>query len=395
MKRVVVLGVAGSVAAYRAADIARALVRRGYEVRACLTRAAQEFVTPALFEALTGQPCLTHAFDEPVRGRMAHIDWARDAGAIVVCPATVNAIARLAHGEADDMISTIITASTATLVVAPAMNPEMFASEANQVNLRTLERRGALIVEPEEGTVACGEFGQGKLASVEAIVSKVEEALFRSTLYSGLRVLVTAGPTHEAIDPVRFIANKSSGRMGYAIARAALQMGAEVCLISGPTNLVPPPGASVHRVISADDMLQECLRQSPGANLLVGAAAVGDFRPEEVYKEKVRRSGTIDLRLVSNPDILASVLEANPSLPVVGFAAETGVPLDSAIAKLREKGLLAIAMNDVSRQDIGFDSEDNELVLIFADGSTTLLGKDSKFNLACRLLEEIRPRISA
>lgn len=394
MKSVVVLGVTGSVAAYRACDVARELMRNGFEVRACLSRSAAEFVTPALFEALTGKPVLTDVFDEPVKGRMAHIDWARDARVLLVCPATANAIAVLASGASEDMFTTIAQASRAPMIIAPAMNPDMYSSIPNQENLAKLRDRGAVVVEPLEGEVACGEQGQGKLASVGAIVAAVLEAGYRSNLMAGRRIVITAGPTRELIDPVRFISNRSSGKMGYELARAALQMGASVALISGPVALTAPTGAELLRVTSAQEMKDAVLTAIQNADLLIGAAAVADYRAVAVAPEKIKKSGDMQLRLIENPDILSESHRARPELPIVGFAAETTDHERGAKDKIDKKGLFAIAMNDVSRRDIGFDANENELVLYFADGEVTLIQKSSKFNVAVAMLERIATRLS-
>lgn len=328
MKRTVILGVTGSIAAYKAADVARELMRAGFDVRAVLTRSAQRFVTVDLFEGLTGNPCLADVFDEPQRGRMAHIDWARECAAIVVCPATANAIANMAHGNADDMLTTIISASSAPLVAAPAMNPEMYASQANQENLCILRSRGIQIVAPQEGDVACGEFGEGKLAAVQTIVQAVTEAAYSAELLNGVRVLVTAGPTHEAIDPVRFIGNRSSGRMGYAIAKAAKQMGASVTLISGPSNLTAPANIETVRVTSAQEMLDACISSGAGASLFIGAAAVADFSPEQKSEAKLRRSDGLELKLQPTKDIAAEMKLRFPEIRVIAFAAEMGEDSD-------------------------------------------------------------------
>lgn len=388
MSKLVVLGVTGSIAAYRAADVARELMRAGFEVRVCLSRAALQFVTPALFEGLTGHPCLTHAFDEPEQGRMAHIDWAREASVLLVCPATANAIAHLAEGKGLDMFTTIALATDAPLVVCPAMNPHMYAHPATQKNIETLRERGAHIVEPQEGDVACGEHGEGKLAATERIVSEVILAANRSELYQGLTVVVTAGPTHEPIDPVRFLANRSSGKMGYALADAARRMGARVRLISGPTHLHAHPKVELVRVTTAEEMLQATLEATTDANLLIGAAAVADFRAASPSKEKIRREGNLTLTLTPNPDILATAASQRPGLIIVGFAAEKGLDEPSARHKLEEKGLSAIFLNDVSRSDIGFDSDQNEGVLILKNGKTIHLEKEPKGQIAWRLLEE-------
>ena len=389
MKPVVILGVSGSVAAYRAADLTRELMREGCDVRVCLTRSAAEFVKPALFEALTGNPCLTNVFDEPVWGKMAHIDWARDASLILVCPATANAIATIAHGKADDMLTSIISAANVQLLIAPAMNPQMYASASNQENINTLRKRGVHIVEPTEGDVACGENGQGKLAEISEIVTAVKAAIYRSELLKGKHVVITAGPTYEALDPVRFIGNRSSGKMGFALAQAATQMGADVTLVSGPTQLVAPPSAHVRNVRTASEMLEATLEACREADLLVGAAAVADYRPANYGDEKIKGKQPLEFRLKPNPDILSEVRNRYPNLSIVGFAAETEGHLQNAMAKLKEKGLAAIVLNDVGRNDIGFESEDNEVIVLFASGEKLEIGKDSKFNVAVQILEAL------
>ena len=343
----IVLGVSGSVAAYRAADLARELMRAGHSVRVCLTDAAQRFVTPALFEALTGNPCLLDTFEEPDRGRMAHIDWARSAALLVVAPATANTLNRLATGIGEDMLTTIALATTAPIVVAPAMNPHMYSSEATRSALQTLAQRGVIVVEPVDGDVACGEHGQGKLAAISAIAAAVEVVLRRSTVLKGKKVLVTSGPTQEPIDSVRFLSNRSSGKMGVAIARAALLMGAEVTLVTGPTTVPLPIDATTIRVHTAEEMLAEALAHSEDADLIVGAAAVADYRPIHPIEGKLRRSeATITLELTPNRDIIAELAAARPSAKVVGFAAEPDTSLEAAKHKLQRKRLAAIAVND-------------------------------------------------
>lgn len=381
------MGVTGSVAAYRAADICRELMRQGFTVRACLSRSAEQFVTRGLFEALTGGPVLTEVFDEPVRGSMAHIDWAREASCILLCPASANAIAVLAEGKAEDMFSTIVSASTAPLVVAPAMNPEMYASIANQENLARLAKRGAIIVEPAEGDVACGENGQGKLASIERIVEAVQIAGFRSQALEGKRVVITSGPTREPIDPVRFLSNRSSGKMGFALARAALQMGAGVTVVSGPTAEIPPPKAVVARVETAQQMLEAAMAACEGADLFIGAAAVADFRPAEASGQKMKGKEPFPLQMVPNADIITSLRAQFPKLVMVGFAAETNDHEANAAGKLEAKGLQAIVLNDVSRSDAGFDAETNAGSMLFVGGKRLDIALDSKFNVARAILE--------
>lgn len=389
-----VLGVSGSVAAYRAADLARELMREGHFVRVCLTDAAQKFVTSALFEALTGQPTLIDTFEEPERGRMAHIDWARQADAVVVAPATANTIVRLAHGIGDDMLSTIVLATTAPLIVAPAMNPHMYANDAFRDALATLQSRAAAIVEPVEGDVACGENGQGKLASIAQIVGVVRTVLARGKTLAGKRVLITSGPTQEPIDGVRFLSNRSSGKMGSALARAAILMGADVTIVAGPQRAPIPMGAQVIRVRTAGEMLEAALNQAANADVIVGAAAVADYRPASPVAGKLRRSADpISLELVPNPDIIAALAQAAPRAKVIGFAAEPTGETSIALDKLQRKNLFAVAANDVSQPGQGFDADENVLRLVFADGRVEESGRQSKLGCALWLLERVGSKI--
>jgi phosphopantothenoylcysteine decarboxylase/phosphopantothenate--cysteine ligase len=385
-----VLGVSGSIAAYRAADLARELMRNGFTVRVCLTDSAQKFVQPALFEALTGNPCLIEAFEEPERGRMAHIDWARQADIIIIAPATANTINKIAQGIADDMLSTITLATTKPIVIAPAMNPQMYANEVTQQSLEELEARGAYIVEPEEGDVACGENGQGKLASISSIIFTVNEVATASKLLKGKKILITSGPTQEPIDDVRFITNRSSGKMGVALAKAALLMGAEVSMIAGPQEARIPLQLTVIRVKTALEMLEAMKGQAPQHDWIIGAAAVADYRLENPSPGKLRRSeSSLQISLVPNPDIIAEAARLAPNAKVIGFAAEPSTDLSIAKEKIRKKSLFAIAANDVGNTEIGFDSSANAIDLIFADGNILHSGVRSKFQCAVWLLESI------
>lgn len=394
-KPCIVLGVSGSVAAYRAADIARELMRSGYVVRACLTDAAQNFVTPALFEALTGQPCLISAFEEPERGRMAHIDWARQADVLLIAPASANTIAKIAHGIADDMLSTIAAAYTGLIVIAPAMNPSMYANETTRSAMGILRSRAAAIVEPAEGDVACGEQGQGKLASIDQIVKAVQAIQARTQALKGKKVLITSGPTQEPIDSVRFLTNRSSGKMGSALARAALLMGAEVTVVAGPQNEPLPLGAKVIRVTTAEQMMRASVPEAPGADIVIGAAAVADYHVAQPVEGKIRRgSEPLSLDLVPNPDVLAEIkAAARPDALIIGFAAEPDAGQEAAVDKIRRKGLHAIAVNDISKAGVGFDADDNELNLIFADGRSESSGRVSKLQCAIWLLQVIGKKL--
>jgi phosphopantothenoylcysteine decarboxylase / phosphopantothenate---cysteine ligase len=371
--------------------LARELMRAGCTVRTCLSDGAQGFVRPALFEALTGQPSLVSVFDEPERGRMAHIDWARWADAVLVAPASADVLSAAAHGEARDMLQTILVAYDGQVLFAPAMNPSMFASEAVVAARRILEERGAHFVEPDEGDVACGEQGQGKLAAIPRIVEAAMAVLQAKKLYEGKTILITSGPTQEPVDGVRFLSNRSSGRMGMALGRAGLMMGARVVLVTGPTAEVAPTRAHVVRVRTAQEMLEAATRLAPEADLIVGAAAVADYRPAEPQAGKMRRGEeTIELKLVRNPDVLASAARAaKKGAKVVGFAAEPDEGLETARRKREEKGLYAIAVNDVSRSDIGFEAAENELTLVKAEGAAESSGKLSKLRCALWLLERV------
>lgn len=389
----IVLGVCGSIAAYRAADLARELMRSGHTVRVCLTDAAQNFVSGVLFETLTGQPCLTDTFQEPVPGRMAHIDWARQADALVIAPATANTITKIAQGIGDDMLTTIALVNTKPVVIAPAMNPQMYVHETVQSSLKRLIDRGVTIVEPTDGDVACGEHGQGKLASIPQIVESVNEVLKSSQILKGKHVLITSGPTQEPIDSVRYISNHSSGKMGSAIAKAALRMGATVTVVAGPQQEPIPLGAEVHSVTTALEMHERSVALAPHADLIIGVAAVADYRLEKPTAGKIRRTAdTLQLSLVPNPDIIAALAKAAPHATVVGFAAEPTTDLETAREKIVRKGLYAIAANDISNQSIGFGSNSNQIKLIFADGRMVDSGICSKYRCAWWLLEQIESR---
>lgn len=387
----IILGVTGSIAAYRAADIARELMRHGCTVRVCLTAPGEKFVTRVLFESLTGQPCLMWAFDEPEAGRMAHIDWARQADAMLIAPATANILCKIATGVADDMLSTIAQAFTGPMIFAPAMNPAMYASAPTQEAIRILKSRSAAFLDPAHGEVACGEQGEGKLASIPDIVKATLEVVARKQRLQGKKVLVTSGPTREPIDDVRFISNKSSGKMGAAIARAALLMGADVVVISGPATAPMPFGAEVKQVETAQEMLFAAMGELPNADIVIGAAAVSDYRPSHPIKGKLRRiNQPMSLDLSPNPDIIAELAKAaKPGTKFIGFAAEPDPDLDNAKAKLARKGLAAIAVNNVSQPGIGFDSDENDLTLIYEDGSVESSGKMSKLGCALWLLGNV------
>ncbi|MDH5300933.1 MAG: bifunctional phosphopantothenoylcysteine decarboxylase/phosphopantothenate--cysteine ligase CoaBC [Gammaproteobacteria bacterium] len=387
----ILLGVSGGIAAYKSADLVRRLQDQGAVVRVIMSRAATEFVTPMTFEALSGHPVHVELF-ETGTGAMEHIELARWADAILIAPASANTLARLAHGLADDLLSTVVLASRAPLAVAPAMNQQMWAHPAVQTNIETLRQRGVQIFGPASGSQACGDVGTGRMLEPLQLVEALESC-FTPPCLAGKRVTITAGPTREALDPVRFISNRSSGKMGYALAQAARAAGAEVTLVSGPVNLPAPAGVTTLRVTSADDMAQAVLQTLPGCDIFIAAAAVADYRPAQQAEQKIKKNDSeMRLELVRNRDILTEV-STHPHRPFcVGFAAETENLQANAQAKLQRKQLDMIAANWVGAsaetEQTGFDSDDNALH-VYSKNSDTLLRKTSKQRLAQQLLQLI------
>ena len=369
-KRILV-GVTGGVAAYKAAELVRALQQRGAEVRVAMTRAAQEFIQPLTFSSITGHKTITTMWaeaDEPTtglddEGQIEHISVAQWAEVVVIAPATAHFLAKLAHGLADDFLSTSLLATTAPVVVAPAMNVNMWTHAATQTNLQILRDRGVTVVEPGSGYLACGMTGSGRLADIEVIAEAVMKAASvpsREQDLLGETILITAGGTREAIDPVRFIGNRSSGKMGYALAEAARQRGANLILISAPSALDPPASCEYIPVTSAAQMRAAVLQHLPKATVVIGAAAVADFRPTSVPSEKIRREGKLVLELAPTEDILGAVAEARrPGTLVIAFAAETTADIGRAREKMAAKQADAILLNDISGTDTGFDSDHN------------------------------------
>ncbi len=395
--RRVLLGVCGGIAAYKAAALCSALVQRGDEVDVVMTGSAARFIAPLTFAALSRRPVSTSAWDAPET--IPHIALARSADVVAVVPATADTIARLALGMADDLLTAIALATRAPLVVAPAMNAEMYAHPATQAHLAVLRARGATIVPPGEGFLAEREHGIGRLADPEAILAAIDGAVRRSSALAGERVLVTAGPTREAIDPVRFLSNASTGTMGIELARAAAARGAEVDLVLGPTSVEPPAGVRVHRVESAAEMYDAVFaRFEGGVDVAIAAAAVADYRPATRSESKTKkREGDESLALVRTRDILAELGERKNGTFLVGFAAETDDHERHAREKLVRKHLDAIALNDVSGRDGGgFGTGPSELVLLHGERGREALGAGSKRELALRLWDAIdRLRASA
>jgi phosphopantothenoylcysteine decarboxylase / phosphopantothenate---cysteine ligase len=391
----IALGVSGGIAAYKAAEIVRLLQDRGIHVQVVMTAAAQEFVRPLTFAALSGEKVITGMFGPEsgdgqanVESAIEHIAVAQSIDGLLVAPATADVLARFAQGIANDFLSTLYLATTAPVVVAPAMNVNMWNHAATQANLEILRKRGVRVVEPGEGYLACGMIGAGRLAEIETIVAAVMEALGAAQDLAGETVLVTAGPTREKIDPVRYLTNRSSGRMGYAIAEAALRRGARVLLVSGPTSIAAPGAAEVTAVETAEEMLAAVLKLLPASTVVIKTAAVADFRPKAAAGQKIKRKGAMTLELEPTADILAEVARHKTSQVVVGFAAETENVLENARKKLASKSLDAIVVNDVSREGIGFDSDRNAVTII-SQSEVVEVPETSKWEVAHRVLDQV------
>ena len=386
-----ILGVTGSIAAYKAVYLLRELTRRRAEVAVCLTEHAHQFVGPLTFRTLSGRPVLTDLFDPQSDDAVEHVAIAERAHAIVVAPATANVIAKAAHGLADDFLSTLLLAARAPVLFVPAMDGAMWDHPAVQANVRTLRARGATVLEPDAGALASGLAGKGRLPEIEHIVEALVRLLSPVKDLAGERVLITAGPTREAIDPVRYISNRSSGKMGYALATAAFRRGAEVVLVSGPTAISPPPGAVFVPVQSAEEMREAVLQHLGAATIVIKAAAVADYRPKAPAPEKIKsRQERLVLELTPNPDILKQVAALRGSAFIVGFAAETRDVAERAVEKLHEKGIDLLVANDISRQDIGFDADENEVLLVDRWGGTEHLSRRPKSAIADAILDRVR-----
>jgi phosphopantothenoylcysteine decarboxylase/phosphopantothenate--cysteine ligase len=390
----IALGITGGIAAYKAAEIVRLLQDRGIRVQVIMTRAAQEFVRPLTLAALSGEKVITGMFSaseehEPnIESAIEHIAVAQSIDALVVAPATADVLAHFAQGIASDFLTTLYLATTAPLVVAPAMNVNMWNHPATQANLEILRQRGVKIVEPDSGYLACGMTGPGRLAENDSIVAAVLEALGAAQDLAGETVLITAGPTRENIDPVRYLTNRSSGRMGYALAEAALRRGARVLLVSGPTALTPPGAAEVRRVESAEQMCDAVLNLLPQASVIIKTAAVSDYRAKSPAPQKIKRKGAMTLELEATADILKEITLRKTSQIVIGFAAETENVLENARQKLAAKHLDAIVVNDVSREGVGFDSERNAVTII-THHEVIEVPETTKWEVAQRVLDQI------
>lgn len=386
--RRIILGLTGGIAAYKAAELARRLIERGAEVQAVMTAAAREFITPTTLQALTGRPVRESLWDQAAEAAMGHIELARWAELVVVAPASADFLARLTHGRADDLLATLCLATEAPICVAPAMNRVMWANAATQANIATLQQRGVRVLGPASGGQACGEVGPGRMLEAVEIADLVEPMLQGEGPLRGRKVVITAGPTREPIDPVRFITNRSSGKQGFAVARALRAAGAEVVLVAGPVQLPTPPGVRRIDVESAEQMFRVVHEAVAGADIFVGTAAVADYRPATVAAQKIKKSSaTMNLELTRTTDILASVAARADRPFVVGFAAETTQVEQHAREKLLRKNLDMIAANEVGECK-AFDCEDNALLVLWRGGRQELpcCGKQE---LAAALVELI------
>ena len=371
--RNVLLGVSGGIAAYKSAELVRQLQELGATVRVIMTRGAREFITPLTLQALSGHPVHTELLDEEAEQGMGHIELARWADLLLIAPATADLIARLAAGRGDDLLTTVALATPAPRLIAPAMNQQMWRDPATAANIATLEQRGFRMIGPAAGEQACGDVGPGRMEQPPAI-AEAAAAMFSSGLLAGKRVVITAGPTREALDPVRYISNHSSGKMGYSLAQAAADAGARTSLVSGPVNLEVPDHVQCLQVESAMQMLEACQALVPDCDIFIACAAVADYRPAEVQTQKIKKGAedNATLVLVKNPDIVATVAASTPKPFTVGFAAETQDVLGYARAKMQRKGLDMIIANDVSDSGIGFNSNDNEVTVLWSDGEQAL-----------------------
>lgn len=387
----IVLGITGSIAAYKGAELVRQLRQAGAEVQVIMTESAIEFITPLTLQALSGRPVRRNFLDADSEAAMGHIELARWADVVLVAPASANFIARLVHGEADDLLSAVCLATAGRVAVAPAMNRQMWANAATQHNVSVLQQRGVLVFGPDAGDQACGDSGQGRLRE-PALLAEDVSGLFATAALEQLKVIVTAGPTHEAIDPVRYLTNHSSGKMGYAMAEAAVEAGADVTLISGPVALPCPERLTCVNVCSAAEMYEAVMAAVGDCDIFIATAAVADYRPAQPAGQKIKKhQQALTLVLEPTPDIVAAVAAREAAPFTVGFAAETEHVEEYALAKLRDKQLDIVAANDVSQTDLGFNSDDNALI-VYWPGGQQVIARAAKRLVARQLITLIAER---
>ena len=391
MPRTVVVGVSGGIAAYKTAHLVSALKKQGYDVHVLMTKGALQFVSSLTFETLSGNAVLTDPFERKGEYNVQHVALAKKADMIIVAPATADIIARAAAGIADDMLTTTLLAARCPVVYAPAMNEVMYLDPATQDNIALLKRRGAFVMDTGEGFLACGDVGPGRMREPDEILEYAHSVWASLMDMHGVRVLISAGPTREMIDPVRFLSNRSSGKMGYALAQAAVDAGADVTLVSGPVAIPPVSKARMVDIISAADMEREMTALAGAADIIIMAAAVADYTPKEYQEQKIKKSGDMALELVRTTDILQELgkIKKNGQI-LMGFAAETQNFEENALSKLSAKNLDVIALNDVSQEGEGFEASRNNVRLFFRDGQLKDLGSDEKTLLARHIIEELK-----
>ena len=385
----ILLGITGGIAAYKSAELVRLLCDAGAEVQVVMTQAAEAFIAPLTLQALSGRAVRTSLFDSEAERAMSHITLARTSALVLIAPASADFIAKLAHGFAEDLLSTLCLATTSPIVLVPSMNKEMWSNPATQANIKTLSKRGVKILGPETGSLACGEWGAGRMMEPQTVLTQLP-LFFSNNLLKGVKVVITAGPTREKIDPVRYISNKSSGKMGYALAEAAFQAGASVVLISGPTDLNPPSGVHFVAIDTAQAMYEAVISHIAECTIFIGVAAVSDFRPREVSFQKIKKgeNASLTLELSPTPDILSHVAALEPKPYVIGFAAETENLLENARKKMITKKADMLIANQVGDGERGFDSDDNE-VDVLVDDRVIHLPLMLKSLLAAHLIEII------
>ena len=390
----ILLCVTGGIAAYKTAELTRLFKKNGAEVRIIMTQSAQEFVTPLTLQAVSGNQIHYSLLDEEAELGMGHIELAKWADVILIAPCTAESLARLAQGRANDLMSAVILASDAQLFIAPAMNVKMWEDKVTQKNLETLKLKDVLFIGPDSGEQACGDVGEGRMSEPDFIALQIAKS-FTSSVFNGKKILITAGPTKEAIDPVRYLTNNSSGKMGYALAEIAYLSGAEVNLISGPVNIKPIEGVKLININTADEMLNEVKALITNMDIFIGCAAVADFKPIDFHKSKIKKdhNDEMSLKLIKNPDILQYASDHMKEKLVIGFSAETDNVIENAKIKLLKKNLNMIICNDVSNKEIGFDSDDNEVHLITHD-DVVKLTKTSKLKIAKQIIKSIEALIA-
>jgi phosphopantothenoylcysteine decarboxylase / phosphopantothenate---cysteine ligase len=391
--KLILLGITGGIASYKSAELARLLVKEGAEVQVVMTKSAEAFISPLTMRALTGRPVYNSLFDPAHGTATVHIDLARDPDLVLVAPATANILGKMTAGIADDLLSTVLMAVKTTecpVILAPSMNTAMLQNPAVRNNINILRARGCTVADPLEGNLACGDVGKGRMVEPAGLLELVKIELSAREDFQGLTFLITAGPTRESLDPARFFSNYSSGRMGYALAKAARERGGHVILVSGPTALEPPSGVDFIPVVSAREMYDIVMEKLPLAHIIIKTAAVADFRPEETYSHKLKKGDELTVKLVRNPDILEEVGARKGRIYLVGFAAETENLLDNARKKITAKNLDLIVANDLCQEGAGFNHETNIVSLLYKDGSVENLPLMSKYELSHQILNRIK-----